>query len=195
MIKKGSLADNSRALAAPVWHSRSTGTIAIKYHITPQLLPGATAVPQGTGVMLEELSPHLVVMGDDWGDLAAREHHVLPWQLINHPSTGVQCMVEGIVATVTPVPALKSTGFLHRQDLLVNSLSLATQAHCELGRKRTHGNRVSPEAGVTVLQGAGGTMPYLVSDDCLILVHPRVQLPAAKLAPPATSDGTAANPT
>lgn len=144
--------------------------------------------------MLEELSPpHLVVVGDDWGDLAAREHHVLPWQLIDHPSTGVQCMVEGIAATVTPVPALQSTGFLHRQDLLVNSLSLAAQAHCELGRKITWGNRVSPETRVTMLQG--GRWPYLVSDDCLIVVFPRVQLPATELAPPATSDGAAANPT
>ena len=154
MNKERSLADSSRALAALVQHSRSTGTIAIRYHITPQLLPGATAVPQGTGVMLEELSPpHLVVMGDDRGDLAAGEHHVLPRQLVDHPSTGVQCMVEGIAATVTPVPALQSTGFLHGQDLLVNSLSLAAQAHCELGRDGPQGKRVSPKAGVTVLQG------------------------------------------
>lgn len=50
--------------------------------------------------------PYLIVMGDDRRDLAASEHHVLPRELIDHPGTRVQGMVEGVVATVPPVPAL-----------------------------------------------------------------------------------------
>lgn len=74
-------------------------------------------------------------MGDDRRNLTASEHHILPRELVDHPGTGVQGMVEGIVATVAPVPALQSAGSLHRQDLLVNSMPFATQAHCELGRR------------------------------------------------------------
>lgn len=111
--------------------SRSTGTMK-----TPPC-PRARAKPQQHARAQSSAQglPHLVVMGDDRGDLPAREHHVLPRQLVDHPGTRVQRVVEGVVPAVPPVPALQLAGFLHGQDLLVNCLPLATQAHRELGRK------------------------------------------------------------
>lgn len=155
--------------------------------------------------------PHLVVMGDDRGDLPAREHHVLPRQLVDHPGTRVQRVVEGVVPAVPPVPALQLAGFLHGQDLLVNRLPLATQAHRELGRKGAREGRDEPRCGG--LSGTsraqhpalccprspssafwGAREPYLVGDDRPVVVFPGVQLPAAELAPPATRDGAATDP-
>lgn len=109
-------------------------------------------------------------------------------------------MVEGIVATVAPVPALKSAGSLHRQDLLVNRLPFATQGHRELGRRAAHGgDAMSPRTDASATQAAARTprgpcRTYLVSDDCFVVIKARVQLPAAELTPPATGDGASADP-
>lgn len=155
-----------------------------------------------TGV--EPSTPYLIVMGDDGRDLAASEHHVLPWELVDHPGTGVQGMVEGIVTTVSPVPALQSAGSLHRQDLLVNRLPLATQAHRELGMRGVcGGDEMSPRADASTSPGqcSAAHTPrtpchtYLVGDDCFVVINARVQLPAAELTPPATGDGASSDPT
>lgn len=98
---------------------------------------------------VEPSPPYLVVMGDNRRDLAASKHHVLPWELVDHPGTGVQGMVEGVVIAVAPVPSLQSAGSLHGQDLLVNRLPLATQAHRELGRGAHGGSERSPRAEVS----------------------------------------------
>lgn len=119
--------------------SRSTGTT--KTPPRPPAPPRARAKPQQHARAQSSARglPHLVVVGDDRGDLPAREHHILPRQLVDHPGAGVQRVVEGVVPAVAPVPALQLAGFLHGQDLLVNRLPLATQAHRELGRKGARG--------------------------------------------------------
>lgn len=148
-------------------------------------------------------TPYLIVMGDDRRDLAASEHHVLPWELVDHPGTGIQSMVEGIVTTVAPVPALQSAGSLHRQDLLVNRLPLATQAHCELGMRGARGgDEICPWAHALTSPGhcnAAHTphtpcRTYLVGDDRFIVINARVQLPATELTPPATGNGASSDP-
>lgn len=117
---------------------------------------GWPSTPTGqaaTGV--EPSPPYLIVMGDDGRDLAASEHHILPRKIVDHPGTGVQGMVEGVLAAVAPVPALKSAGSLHGQDLLVNRLPLATQAHRELVRRGPHGgDEMSPRADASTTQAA-----------------------------------------
>jgi len=142
-------------------------------------------------------------MGDDRRDLAASEHHVLPRELVDHPGAGVQGMVEGVVATVAPVPALQSAGSLHGQDLLVNRLPLATQAHRELGRRGARGgDKMSPGADASTAQAAAAAActphrprcSHLVGDDSFIAINAGVQLPAAELAPPATGDGASPDP-
>lgn len=104
--------------------------------------------------------PYLIVMGDDGRELSASEHHVLPRQLVDQPRTGVQGMVKGVVAAVAPVPALQGARPLHGQDLLVNRLPLAPQAHCELWR-RGAGDETSPMADVPSAQAAAVTLTPL----------------------------------
>lgn len=71
-------------------------------------------------------------MGDDRGNLPAGESDVLSWQVVDGPGPRVQGMVEGVLSTVAPVPALQRGRSLHRQHLLVNCLSATPQTHREL---------------------------------------------------------------
>lgn len=90
---------------------------------------------------LSDCLSYLVVVGDDWGNLPAGQSDILPWQVVNSPSAGVQGMIEGIFSAVAPVPALQCGRTLYREHLLVNCLPPTTQTHCELkkgrGSKRT----------------------------------------------------------
>lgn len=106
--------------------------------------------------------PYLIVMGDDRRDLSAGEHHLLPWQLVHQPRTGVQGMVKGVAAAEAPVPALQAAGSLQGQDLLVNRLPLAPQTHRELWWRGAHGgDEMSPGTDVPTTQAAAVTLTPL----------------------------------
>lgn len=74
-------------------------------------------------------------MRNDGGDLSARQSDVLARQVVNSPGAGVQGVVEGVLATVAPVPALEHGRTLYREHLLVNCLTVAAQTYCELKPK------------------------------------------------------------
>lgn len=75
-------------------------------------------------------------MGDDGGNLPAGEGDILARQLVNSPGAGIQGVIEGVLPAVAPVPALQRWRTLHGQNLLVNRLSSAAQAHGELEKEK-----------------------------------------------------------
>lgn len=80
---------------------------------------------------------HLVVVWNDRWHLPAGERDVLARQLVDSPGSGVECMVECKGTAVTPVPVLECVRTFSGQHLLIDCLTIPTQAHCKLwARKR-----------------------------------------------------------
>lgn len=105
-------------------------------------------------------------MGQDRCDLAAGESDTLARELIDCPGSGIKGVVESKVTTQAPVPAAQDTWTLQRQDLLIHSPPIPTQAYCKL-----------------------------VCNDGLVLIHSRVKLPTTELASPAPGDSASSNAT
>lgn len=74
-------------------------------------------------------------MGQDRCDLAAGESDTLARELIDCPGSGIKGVVESKVTTQAPVPAAQDTWTLQRQDLLIHSPPIPTQAYCKLDQE------------------------------------------------------------
>lgn len=75
-------------------------------------------------------------MRNDRWHLPAGECDVLARQLVDSPGSGIECMVERKGTAVTPVPILECVRTFGGQHLLIDCLTIPTQAHCKLWARK-----------------------------------------------------------